>query len=888
MANKFRGVKWNNSSFGAKMRVRRSIDLAELGDFGSITADAIDLPTGGALHRAVTGGSTSGTRSYVNLSTIHDNAVVDNQDMGLISDATTTHRIWSSMGAVTDVSSTAPTTLGNATPSNDSYQTVDNATGTHLITLADDVSSYFTSSMSHCFNGDGTKFYLAGSDGTNNIINTYTVGTAYDITSLTYSSQTTGLNPDGMGFNDDGTIFYVTNGSGGVAGFELTTAYTLPSTLAISGADSSVSAPNLTSYESWFWKTDGTKFYGVMAGYTYKVVEYDLTTAWDLDTASASGEEYVFQNESIQMQGAAVNSTGTKFYLAANLNGDADEGIFEYSMSTAWDLSTASYNSKFLSTSDDNMEYPTFLTINHDDSTLYMQSMYRVNGTQVGQAIWKYEMPVDSSSSSSSSSSSTSSTPWYDGMTPATIAWGTTTTYTTAISNPGYYAPNNWDSSDEFGEKLAMTNDYVVVGMPKEDGPKDSSDTSSGNFNSSVGAAIVYDPADGSKLYELDNPNEMGWSKSDQFGYSVAVDGDYCVVTAPYDTLLNQTTTFDMDRKSGTAYVFDLTDGSLKTTYRPSDSGHGTVDTGSGVMGFTCAISGQYVAVSHHEGGTANNSPATGSGFVTIFHRDTGAFIREIQNPYPQRYDYFASGAMAMSGDKLVVGSPNDGDVTTTDGSDVSYSGSTWKSGSVMVFDVTDGSLLHTIDNPNTTGNAKWDSFGNAVAIEGDKLVVGARYEGQSSNFNSSNGDNIDESKGAVYFFDLSSNTPTTATYTKLGAQGDRLGTSVAISGNYVVAGAPGHNAPNDGTIATHQGDGEVKIYQFSDGSLKKTFDNPNVVSTDSGLPGGDVFGEAVAIDGYTSGGIVMVGAPREEATRTVSGVTIGDNDGMLYKYVGS
>jgi len=67
----------------ARVKVRRSIDLRELSDFGAITSSGDDLPTAGATHRAATGGSTGGTRGYTNLGII-TGVVVDNQDFGAI------------------------------------------------------------------------------------------------------------------------------------------------------------------------------------------------------------------------------------------------------------------------------------------------------------------------------------------------------------------------------------------------------------------------------------------------------------------------------------------------------------------------------------------------------------------------------------------------------------------------------------------------------------------------------------------------------------------------------------------------------------------------------------------------------------------------------------
>ena len=85
---RYRGMITNNIKFDATVKVRRSIDLRELGDFGLITDTTQDLPTAGATHRADKKGSTSATRGYTDLRGIHSDVVVDRQDMGLISDIT--------------------------------------------------------------------------------------------------------------------------------------------------------------------------------------------------------------------------------------------------------------------------------------------------------------------------------------------------------------------------------------------------------------------------------------------------------------------------------------------------------------------------------------------------------------------------------------------------------------------------------------------------------------------------------------------------------------------------------------------------------------------------------------------------------------------------------
>jgi hypothetical protein len=67
----------------ARVKVRRTIDLRELSDFGAVTSSGDDLPTAGAGHHASTGGSTGFTRGYTQLGLVTGPAV-DNQDFGSI------------------------------------------------------------------------------------------------------------------------------------------------------------------------------------------------------------------------------------------------------------------------------------------------------------------------------------------------------------------------------------------------------------------------------------------------------------------------------------------------------------------------------------------------------------------------------------------------------------------------------------------------------------------------------------------------------------------------------------------------------------------------------------------------------------------------------------
>jgi hypothetical protein len=108
------------------------------------------------------------------------------------------------------------------------------------------------------------------------------------------------------------------------------------------------------------------------------------------------------------------------------------------------------------------------------------------------------------------------------------------------------------------------------------------------------------------------------------------------------------------------------------------------------------------------------------------------------------------------------------------------------------------------------------DTFGSAVAISGNTIVVGAQYE--ASNATGVNGNQTDNSAsgaGAAYVFTSSGATWSQQAYLKASntGAGDAFGLSVAISGDTIVVGANGEDSnatgvggnPNDNS-ATNAG----------------------------------------------------------------------------------
>ncbi len=150
------------------------------------------------------------------------------------------------------------------------------------------------------------------------------------------------------------------------------------------------------------------------------------------------------------------------------------------------------------------------------------------------------------------------------------------------------------------------------------------------------------------------------------------------------------------------------------------------------------------------------------------------------------------------------------------------------------------------------------DGFGTSVAISGDTIVVGAPYQGIG-------GGSVGFGPGAVYVFtapsagDWSAATES-AELTVAGdtTAPDDLGTSVAISGDTIYAGAPGTGISGTTT-------GAVYAFDEPNGGWAKEPAAPNanqssVLTIPDGSVG-DAFGYSISV----SGGTVVAGAPEEQ-----------------------
>ena len=115
-----------------------------------------------------------------------------------------------------------------------------------------------------------------------------------------------------------------------------------------------------------FFKPDGTKMYTIGAsGSTYAVNEYTISTAWDISTSSYV-QQFSVAGQETSPRGLWFSDDGTKMFVS----GATGDDVNEYILSTAWDISTSSFVDSFSVASQDTA--PTGLTFSADGTEMYV------------------------------------------------------------------------------------------------------------------------------------------------------------------------------------------------------------------------------------------------------------------------------------------------------------------------------------------------------------------------------------------------------------------------------------------------------------------------------------------------------------------------------------
>ena len=296
----------------------------------------------------------------------------------------------------------------------------------------------------------------------------------------------------------------------------------------------------------------------------------------------------------------------------------------------------------------------------------------------------------------------------------------------------------------------------------------------------------------------------------DNYGHSVAVDGDTAVVGA-----------YSQDDSKGAAYVLTRQSGVWNQVAKLTDHNGGSVD----YFGHSVAVDGDTVVV----GAYRDDENGVDSGSAYVFTKPATGWASTSTAAKLTAFDgsageYFGN-SVAVDGDIVVVGaSRGDGEANA--------------SGSAYVFTKPATGWVSTSTAAKLTadGGSIDDKFGFSVAVDGDTVVVGAFYEE----------DNAVEYGSAYVFTKPDAGWATTSTAAKLtasdGADNDYFGFSVAVDGNTVVVGAPEDDDGDDVSF------GSAYVFIKPNGGWADATENVKLTSFDGAAF--DRFGRSVAVDG--------------------------------------
>ena len=422
--------------------------------------------------------------------------------------------------------------------------------------------------------------------------------------------------------------------------------------------------------------------------------------------------------------------------------------------------------------------------------------------------------------------------------------------------------PSDGAAGDQFGRSVAVSGDTVVVGAFLDD----DKDTNSGS------AYVFVEPAVGWGLGPLSGSAKLTASDGaagDVFGVTVAISGDTVVVGASGDD--------DDGSSSGSAYVFvkpaggwtgDLTEDAKLTA---SD---GAADD---LLGFSVAVSGDTVVVGAFSDDDDDKGSNSGSAYV--FVEPGGGWTGGLAEGAKLTASDGAAGdsfgtSVAVSDDTVVVGANRDDD------GDAAFA----NFGSAYVFVKPGGGWTESLteDAKLRAGDgAHLDEFGRSVAIFGDSVIVGARL---------GDGNGAAADAGSAYLFvkpsggwtgnlDEKDEAKLTASN---GADDDRFGRWVAISGDTVVVGATRNdeNGADAGSAYVFQG-GAVTVSLAGSGSGTVTTD-PAGIDCGSNCSETYTFGTFITLTAAPAAGSIFGGwggACSGVETDTCAGRLIETND---------
>ena len=339
------------------------------------------------------------------------------------------------------------------------------------------------------------------------------------------------------------------------------------------------------------------------------------------------------------------------------------------------------------------------------------------------------------------------------------------------------------------------------------------------------GRALVFVEDNGSWNFQQELTTAIA-SPEDLFGRAVALQGDYAVIGAQYNT--------DGGLDSGAVHIYSRSGVTWSFQQRLQASDAVSFEE----FGSSIDIEGETLIVGAPGARTAE-STGQQAGSTYIFQLDEGVWAQQQKLSYPDPYtippEIEFGTAVAISGDTFVAGAP----MIAVDGGGACCV----EHGIALLSRASADTTIQLVPQQDAA------EFGTGIAMSGDTLLVGAPREGEAGCIKC----------GAVYFYVRTGSSwdlQQRVTGALMGvaqvaaSDGAGFGEAVALSGDTAVIGASRDDVNESGAAYVLKRTGETW------GLDERLVPDVSVPETDN-----DWFGYAVGIQGST----ILIGAPMDE-----------------------
>jgi FG-GAP repeat len=246
---------------------------------------------------------------------------------------------------------------------------------------------------------------------------------------------------------------------------------------------------------------------------------------------------------------------------------------------------------------------------------------------------------------------------------------------------------------DHFGQGVSISGNYIIIGAPDDD--------NGGSMDQ--GSASIYQ-YNGSAWVLMNKILDATGATDDRFGNSVSVSGNYAIVGAPEDDVIN------LNQGSASIYQYNGANWVLMT------KNTGTTGVAANDQyGHSVSISGIYAMV-----GVFGFNTSRGAAIIYKYNGSSWVLVQQLSDPAGAPNDFFGI-SVSISGNYAIAGVSGDFIGTSLQGSSTIYTrmGAGWQK-------------LQFVSDPN---GVPFDSFGISTAIDNNTLrfLIGAQGFSASS-----------------------------------------------------------------------------------------------------------------------------------------------------------